>query len=122
MAIPIDAPDDASDSAASEQKTPRGGRKHRAVIKISQFLPHDYPSKKESYRAILRQIIDTFVAEISRRLVESGVTLQLLGTSDPKSRKFLNKEIIKTFCQEFSSFGIEYSHLRRNEMGCEKMG
>ena len=108
IAIPTDELDDASPERKRRKEAPR---RLQDFVVLAPTVSREYPPTKESHRAIFHQIIDTFVAEISRRLSENDVTLQLLETSDPRSRNFLNKEMIKTFCGKFSRFGIEFDEM-----------
>lgn len=72
----------------------------------------DIPTISVSLRSIYFEIIDRFVAEMSKRLIDNNALFTGLLAAEPRNNLFMKSEEILKFSQEFSRFGFNIDSLK----------
>ncbi|OXA49817.1 hypothetical protein Fcan01_15521 [Folsomia candida] len=67
---------------------------------------------KQELRGVYYEVLDRFIQEMKRRLVNNSEILRGLLSSDPLNEDFLNEEKVLNFCTSFIRFNFNVDSLK----------
>ena len=109
----------ASIPSLSRDESPSPKRKRVAPTKLNSSVILTTTGSREtqamthfiSMRILFYKILDTFCAEIEKRLIDNEALLELFDASNPHHENFLGEESLRMFCKQFTRFNLDETSL-----------
>ncbi|OXA49398.1 hypothetical protein Fcan01_15530 [Folsomia candida] len=67
---------------------------------------------EQELRGVYYEVLDRFIQEMKRRLMDNSEILRGLSASDPLNEDFLNEEEVLNFCASFIRFNFNVDSLK----------